>query len=98
MSTNEPGASTYARLLRRYIRMGVIRREESVFVQFAGQFDRDVCAEVGLRDVRFANIAPASVSSALPEASTFDAHRMPYPDGSFDHVIGHAGLHHCSRP
>ena len=23
---------------------------------------------------------------------------MPYADESFDHVFGHAGLHHCSRP
>lgn len=94
----EAGSDSYARLLRRYVERGVIKPADSVFVQFAGEFDQKVCAEVGLTNCSFGNIAPDSVSSRLDSAARFDAHRMPHADRSFDHVIGHAGLHHCSRP
>jgi SAM-dependent methyltransferase len=76
----------------------IIGLDDSIFVQFAGQFDVSVCSQIGLTNCTFGNIAPESASSRLEVAEKFDAHRMPYADASFDHVIGHAGLHHCSRP
>jgi len=94
----EPGAGTFAKLLRQLIADGVIRRDDSVLVQFAGSFDEAVCAEVGLTNCSFSNIAPDTHSTGHTSAVTFDAHRMPQPPKSFDHVMGHAGLHHCSRP
>lgn len=94
----EAGAGTFARLLSHYIDQGVIGRSDSVLVQFAGTYDERVCAEVGLTNCAFANIAPQSRSTGPTRAAKFDAHRMPQDDLSFDHVIGHAGLHHCSRP
>jgi hypothetical protein len=94
----EAGGSTYARLLRAYVEKGAIHLGDSVFVQFAGQYDREICAQAGLTNCTFGNISPDSASSRLGAAGRFDAHRMPHPDQSFDHVIGHAGLHHCSRP
>jgi hypothetical protein len=94
----EPGAGTFAKLLRRLIGDGVIRTDDSVLVQFAGSFDEAVCAEVGLTNCSFSNIAPDSRSTGHTSAVQFDAHRMPQPPGSFDHVMGHSGLHHCSRP
>lgn len=93
----EPGASTFATLLRDHIDKGVIRRDQSVLVQFAGTFDEMVCREVGLTNCTFVNIAPDSPSSEISGAA-IDAHDMPYDSGSYDHVIGHSGLHHCSRP
>lgn len=93
----EPGSQTYERLLRQLIDDGAIRPDDSVFVQFAGEYDELICKSVGLTNCTFGNIAPDS-ASGLAAAGRFDAHRMPYPDGAFDHVIGHAGLHHCSRP
>lgn len=93
----EPGASTFARLLREHIVRGVIDRDDSVLVQFAGSFDEEVCASVGLTNCTFVNIAPDSPSSAIAGAAV-DAHDMPYDSASYDHVIGHSGLHHCSRP
>lgn len=93
----EPGASTFARILRHHLATGVIGRDDSVLVQFAGTFDEMVCAEVGLTNVTFVNIAPDSPSSEISGAA-IDAHEMPYQAGSYDHVIGHSGLHHCSRP
>ena len=41
----EPGAGTFAKLLRRLIGEGVIRTDDSALVQFAGSFDEAVCAE-----------------------------------------------------
>lgn len=93
----EPGATTFARLLRGHLESGVIRPDDSVLVQFAGTFDEMVCKEVGLTNVSFVNIAPDSPSSEIGGAA-FDAHEMPQASGSYDHVMGHSGLHHCSRP
>jgi hypothetical protein len=93
----EPGATTFARLLRGHLDSGVIRPADSVLVQFAGTFDEMVCKEVGLTNVSFVNIAPDSPSSEIGGAA-IDAHRMDYPSESYDHVMGHSGLHHCSRP
>jgi len=94
----EPGAGTFAKLLRRLIADGVIRPHDSVLVQFAGSFDEAVCKEVGLTNCSFSNIAPHSRSTGETSAVKFDAHLMPQPSESFDHVMGHSGLHHCSRP
>ena len=94
----EPGAGTFAKLLRRLIGEGVIRTDDSVLVQFGGSFDEAVCAEVGLTNCSFSNIAPDTHSTGHTSAVKFDAHRMPQPPQSYDHVMGHSGLHHCSRP
>ncbi len=93
----EPGATTFARLLKDHIAKGVIRPDDSVLVQFAGTFDEMVCQEVGLTNVTFVNIAPDSPSSEIG-GTAFDAHKMPQESGSYDHVMGHSGIHHCSRP
>lgn len=93
----EPGASTFAALLRQHLANGTIKRDDSVLVQFAGTFDEQVCREVGLTNVTLVNIAPDSPSSEIGGVA-FDAHRMPQESASYDHVMGHSGLHHCSRP
>src|SRR5580765_7506372 len=93
----ERGASTFARLLQGHLENGTMRREDAVLVQFAGSFDEQVCGELGLTNCTFVNIAPDSPSSDIG-GSSIDAHRMPYASSSYDHVIGHSGLHHCSRP
>jgi len=94
----EPGAGTFAKLLRQLICQEVIKLDDTVLVQFAGSFDEVVCEEVGLTHCTFANIAPDTHSTGHGSAVKFDAHRMPQSARSFDHVIGHSGLHHCSRP
>ena len=94
----EAGSGLYASILRRLLANGVIDRSDRVLVQFAGEFDQEVTRELGLTDCTFVNLAPDSPSSRLADAVHGDAHAMDVPDASFDHVIGHAGLHHCSRP
>lgn len=92
------GGGTYAAILTDLLERRVIGRNDAILVQFAGAFDEDVTARVGLTNCTFSNLAPDSPSSRLTRANAGDAHAMPYADASFDHVIGHAGLHHCSRP
>ncbi|NMO90383.1 methyltransferase domain-containing protein [Actinomycetospora sp. TBRC 11914] len=94
----EAGAGMYEGLLRDLLATGAMRRDDTVLVQFAGAFDRDVAARLGLERATFVNLAPDSPSARLDDAVQGDAHRMDLPDGGFDHVVGHAGLHHCSRP
>lgn len=94
----EAGSRLYAAILRRLLADGAIDREDRVLVQFAGEFDQSVARELGLTDCTFSNLAPDSPSSRLAGGTSGDAHAMDVPDESFDHVIGHAGLHHCSRP
>jgi hypothetical protein len=93
----EPGATTFARVLKAHLANGVIKHDDSVLVQFAGTFDELVCKEVGLTNVTLVNIAPDSPSSEIGGVA-FDAHKMPQESDSYDHVMGHSGLHHCSRP
>ena len=97
-SAPEAGAGMYEAILRRLLDAGVMAPDHRVLVQFAGTFDREITERVGLRNCTFVNLAPDSPSSNLSDAIQADAHRMDVPDGSYDHVIGHAGLHHCSRP
>ncbi|WP_018331121.1 methyltransferase domain-containing protein [Actinomycetospora chiangmaiensis] len=94
----EAGGGTYAAILTDLLDRGVITPTDPILVQFAGEFDEKTTAELGLVNCTFSNLAPDSPSSRLAEGHHADAHRMPYADGSFEHVIGHAGLHHCSRP
>jgi SAM-dependent methyltransferase len=94
----DAGGGTYAAILTDLLDRGVIARDDAILVQFAGAFDEAVTARVGLTRCTFSNLAPDSPSSRLADGHHADAHRMPYADASFDHVIGHAGLHHCSRP
>jgi SAM-dependent methyltransferase len=94
----EAGAGMYEGLLRELLATGAMHPDDTVLVQFAGAFDREVVQRLGLAKATFVNLAPDSPSARLDEATQGDAHRMDLPDASFDHVIGHAGLHHCSRP
>lgn len=95
----EAGAGMYEEILRELMDEDAISPEHSVLIQFAGEFDREVAARLGLQRCTFVNLAPDSPSSRLAvDAVRGDAHAMDLPDTSFDHVIGHAGLHHCSRP
>ena len=94
----ESGADLYAALLGQKVADRLITPTDSVLVQFAGSYDESVCANLAIPNCTFANIAPQTHSTGVTAATRFDAHAMPQADESFDHVIAHAGLHHCSRP
>ncbi|MDR3750537.1 MAG: methyltransferase domain-containing protein [Terracidiphilus sp.] len=84
--------SSMYRTLAALVDSGKLRPEDSLLIVFGGEFDRMVTSLLG-----FTNITLSNVSSIVGD-SHFDARKIPYPDGSFDHVLAHAGIHHCSRP
>lgn len=94
----EGGAGAYESILCSLLADGTMTVDDRILVQFAGEFDELVATRLGLTNCTFSNLEPASPSSKLPSAMRADAHNMDLPNASFDHVIGHAGLHHCSRP
>jgi SAM-dependent methyltransferase len=94
----EASGGAYAAILSDLVARGVMARGDSILVQFAGVFDQSVARDLGLTNATFTNMAPDSPSSRLAGGHAGDAHSTGFADASFDHVIGHAGLHHCSRP
>jgi hypothetical protein len=94
----EASSGAYAAILSDLVARGVMARDDSILVQFAGVFDQTVTRSLGLTNCTFTNMAPDSPSSRLAGGRAGDAHATGLPDSSYDHVIGHAGLHHCSRP
>jgi SAM-dependent methyltransferase len=84
--------STMYRILGALLKSGDLRRDDSMLIVFGGEFDRVVTNSLG-----FTNVTLSNISSTVGD-SHFDAREIPYPDVSFDHVLAHAGLHHCSRP
>ena len=84
--------SSMFRILAAHLDSGKLRREDSLLIVFGGEFDRLVIGLLG-----FTNVTLSNISSVVGD-SQFDARKIPYDDGSFDNVLAHAGIHHCSRP
>jgi SAM-dependent methyltransferase len=84
--------SAMYRILEKLLKSGRLCRDDSLLTVFGGEFDRAVTSRLG-----FANIVLSNKSSAVGDHH-FDVREIPYPDSSFDHVLAHAGIHHCSRP
>ena len=73
-------------------------RGESVLVVAGGPNDRDVFRSLGFTDVTITNL-----DGHLADVEPFtwdeqDVEALTYADGAFDHVVVHAGLHHCHSP
>lgn len=79
----------YVAVLNSAIRSGALNRAESVLVVCGGSKD-----EASLRAAGLANFTISNISGDV----TVDTENLPFPDGSFDTVIVHSGLHHCSSP
>lgn len=82
-----------ARTLRHLIAQGAISADDSVLVVFGGDYDRKVLRHLDFRRFVLSNIDPEQSGNEF-----VDATNLPYAEGAYDHVIAHAGLHHCSRP
>lgn len=80
------------RILDAMLDSGKMRQDDTLLIVFGGEFDRLVTARLGFTKVTLSNI-----SGAVGDFH-FDARQIPYADCSFDHVLAHAGIHHCSRP
>jgi SAM-dependent methyltransferase len=86
------------RVLQAHIEAGDIDPSAPTLVLFAGEYDRAVVNGLGFTDATFANITMDGSGLAQGEAAVIDAASIPEPDNSFDLVLAHAGIHHCSRP
>jgi SAM-dependent methyltransferase len=79
-------------ILGTMLKSGKLCSDDSLLIVFGGEFDRAVTSSLGFKCVTLTNKA-----SAVGD-SHFDAQDIPYSDGSYDHVLAHAGIHHSSRP
>jgi SAM-dependent methyltransferase len=90
----------YLDILNRLIDAHVIDRSMRILVTCGGMTDRDTLLRAGLRDFVISNLDPRQMANQFYpiEWSFQDAEGLSYPDGSFDFVIEHEGLHHCRSP
>lgn len=87
-------------VLGRLIDEGVMARDSRLLVCCGGDYDREMMLGCGFTNVVISNlderIAPDRF--APYEWSFQDAETLSFPDGSFDFVTVHSGLHHCHSP
>lgn len=81
--------SFYVDVLRAALRDGAMRVDERVLVVCGGVRDETSLREAGLRNFELSNIGGDI---------EVDVENLSYPDGAFDAVIVHSGLHHCASP
>src|SRR5262245_36112564 len=81
------------------VKSGTILADQSVLVICGGRYDRDILSAAGLTNVTISNLDVGNSDYVAPYTwDRQDAENLTYPDGSFDVVIVHAGLHHCYSP
>jgi len=79
----------YVDVLRSALRDGALRADDRVLVVCGGIRDEASLREAGLKNFELSNIG-GDVE--------IDVENLSYPDGAFDAVIVHSGLHHCASP
>jgi SAM-dependent methyltransferase len=79
----------YVQVLQSARQAGALRPDDRVLVVCGGAKDEASLREAGLSHFEISNISGDQV---------VDTENLPYPDGSFDTVIVHSGLHHCASP
>lgn len=84
----------------RMIRSAGIGPDDTVLVVCGESRDRDAFLEAGVGDVTISNIDDTrNEGNYHPYRwERQDAENISLPDGSFDWVVVHAGLHHCASP
>lgn len=85
----------YAEHLRKWIG----DKSASVLVVAAGEQDRVVFNRCGYTQVTLSDVDPRGEHGDGEYQWVYqDAHNLSYADDSFDFVVVHAALHHCSSP
>jgi SAM-dependent methyltransferase len=79
----------YVQVLQSARQTGALHADGKVLVVCGGAKDEASLREAGLSHFEISNISGDQV---------IDTENLPYPDGSFDTVIVHSGLHHCASP
>ncbi|GJG87401.1 hypothetical protein tb265_25820 [Gemmatimonadetes bacterium T265] len=90
----------YVDTVRRLLRDGTLTPTTRVLVVCGGDYDRQSLLACGLTDVVISNVDPRMQGDEFaPYAWSFqDVEDITLPDGAFDFVIAHSGLHHCRSP
>ncbi len=82
------------------LKSGALTTDSTILVVAGGAFDRSVLLASGFANVTISNLdTRMQPDSFAPYAWALqDAENLTFPDGAFDVVIVHAGLHHCRVP
>lgn len=93
----------YRDVLSRLLKENLLRLHDRLLVVCAGPFDREVLLSLGFTDVTITNLDERQKETGgaafAPYTWDFqDLESLGYPDGSFDIVIVHSGLHHLRCP
>lgn len=87
------------RVVEALLREGRIAATDSVLVVCGGPLDKRVLARNGFTHVTISNLNDRMGADIAPyQWSRQDAENLTFPDGGFDIVMVHAGLHHCRSP
>lgn len=92
--------SFYVATLKRLIKAGKLDPALPTLVVAGGPYDRECMLAAGFENVTISNLDVRMKGGEFaPYAWSFqDAENLDFPDGGFDQVIEHAGLHHCHSP
>jgi SAM-dependent methyltransferase len=87
--------SVMYRRLKFFIDKGWLSPRDRTLIVCGGQFDQEVMEALGFADCVLSSL---QADAALKHFVVQDAHHLGFADSSFDIVMVHAGLHHCSQP
>lgn len=93
----------YRDVLSRLLAQNLLKRNDRVLVVCAGPFDKQVLQSLEFTDVTITNLDDRQKVNGGAEFAPYtwdfqDLESLGYPDGSFDVVIVHSGLHHLRCP
>ncbi|HEX5322322.1 MAG TPA: methyltransferase domain-containing protein [Capsulimonadaceae bacterium] len=94
------GVSFYRDVVQKLMARGLIKPDMSLLAVCAGDRDREILQNAGLKNVTISNVDSRMTGGEFaPYAWSFqDAEKLTYEDNSFDITLVHAGLHHCRSP
>jgi ubiquinone/menaquinone biosynthesis C-methylase UbiE len=94
------GDDFYLTTLQRLAGEGVMTPEMSVLVVCAGGHDHRTLLKAGFRNATLTNLETRfDITDPGPHRLAHgDVENLEFPDGAFDFVIAHNGLHHCASP
>jgi len=89
----------YRRVISSMLASKRVATGDSVLVVCGAEWDRANFLALGFDEVTISNVVDLSEEDTAPyRRARADAESLPFPDGSFDVVAVHGGLHHCYSP
>ncbi|MHB1307408.1 MAG: methyltransferase domain-containing protein [Limisphaerales bacterium] len=90
----------YDQTLTKLVQRGILDPGMRILVTCGGTADRDVFFRLGFKNVTISNVDSRMKGDEFaPFAWSYqDAENLQFPDGDFDFVVAHSGLHHCYSP